>query len=585
MLERLKRVIDVAKGDAPADAVIQNCRVVDVYTRRILDERVVALSGNKIAYLGPPAEGLIGPRTEVFDLDGDYLLPGLIDGHTHLDSMWLTSAFVERALPFGNTTSITEAAMIAAALGPEGVELYCREASGLPMRIFFLSPSLAPPFPELETSAGFDDDAFERFIVRPEFVGLGETYWPPAVDGDERALYRFGRCQELGKSIEGHAAGARDRRLMAYRAGGVLSCHEAVTVEDARERLALGMAVQIREGYIRREMERVLPELTEDELDSGLVMLTTDVADPTELVSGQGGMNLLLRKAVALGVDPIRAVRMAALYPARHFGLRWLGGVAPGNLADLVAVEDLTDFEVTKVWTDGRLVAENGRMLVPVERFDYPDWVRRSFDIGPASAETFELRAPGERAVVRVVELAGETITKETRTEVPVRRGRIEADPARDLLKLAHLDRRGENPPVVGLVKGVGLKSGAVATSLIWDTNNVLVVGADDHDMAGAVNRLLGLGGGFVVWADGGVRAELAMPIGGIISELSLEGLVRTMDRLEAACRRLGWPEGRPFLAMQTLAFTGLPFLRLTDRGLVDVKLREMVEFIIESSD
>jgi len=570
----------VALGRRPADVVLRGGRVVDVFTRRVLSGQVVALAGRHIAYLGPDEAGLYGEQTQVHDLEEAFVLPGFIDGHTHMDSLYQCAALVSRALVFGNTTSITETAMIAGALGPEGVDLFCRDAAGLPMRIFFLSPSLTPPFPDLETSAGFDDRAFDRFIARPDVLGLGETYWPAVFNGDERPLYRFSRCQELGKTIEGHAAGARGRNLIAYRAAGVESCHEATTTEGARRRLGLGLAVQIREGYIRREMAQVLPGLDPAELDSGLISLVSDGPDPEELLFS-GGLNLLLRKAVSLGVDPLRAVQMLTLNPARHFNLRRLGAVAPGFLADLIVVRDLRDFDCLKVFADGRLVAEAGELRIEVKSFDYPEWTRRSLEFGPVEPAALALPASGREVRVRVVVLAGETITRAEEVDLPVRDGQVRAAPDRDVLKMAHLDRRGRHGPAVGLVKGFGLKKGAVATSLIWDTNNVLVVGVDEADMAAAVNRLRELGGGFVVWAGGRVEAEFPLPLGGIISPADLKTIAASMKRLDQACWDLGAGRFRPFLTLQTLPFTGLPFYRLTDLGLADVRRGELVEVVL----
>ncbi|MBW1714073.1 MAG: adenine deaminase, partial [Deltaproteobacteria bacterium] len=406
-----RRVLAVALGRQPADVVLKGGQVVDVYTRRVLDQAVVGLAGERIAFLGPETKGLIGPKTLVEDLEGAYLLPGFIDAHTHLDSIFQSRAFVSKALPFGNTTSVTETAMIAAALGPEGVDLFRQDAAGLPMRIFFLTPSLSPPLPALETSTGFDDRAFERLLARPEVLGMGECYWPPVLDGDQRILFRFPRAEALGKTIEGHAAGAKGRKLMAYRAAGVLSCHEAINAQDARDRISLGLTTMIREGYVRREMDQVLPGLSPRDLDSGLVVLVTDLADPEELLNA-GGMNLLLKKAVSLGVDPLRAVQMVTLNPARHFNLRLLGSITPGKLADMTAVADLKDFRCLKVWTGGQQVAQEGKLTAELRRFSYPDWTLNSFDLEPPRPEDLAMKAQGRQVRARLVVVDGETITR-----------------------------------------------------------------------------------------------------------------------------------------------------------------------------
>lgn len=578
--ERLKPVLETALGRRPAEVVLRGGRIMDVHLSRVREGAVIGLTGDRIAFLGPEVKGLVGAGTWVEDLEGRFILPGLIDAHTHFDSIAPCRELAGRAVCFGNTASVTETAMIAAALGPDGVEFFRQEASGLPMRIFFLSPTLTPPYPKFETSAGFDGPAFEGFIDRPEVVGLGEAYWPPVLAADPRILHRFPLVQRLGKTIEGHGAGARGRKLMAYRAVGVESCHEATTIAEVRERLDLGMAVMIREGYIRREMERIMSRLTKEEAASELMILCSDLSDPEELLD-RGGLNLLLKKAVGLGVEPAAAVRMLTINPARHFNLRLLGSIVPGKLADLAVVDDLEEFDCFQVWVGGQKVAQEGRLLKAIEPFAYPDWSRRSFTRGPVGPSDLALRAREPKARATVVVLDGETITRARVEEVEVAGGRVRPDPERDLLLMSHLDRRGVHSPAVCLVKGVGLETGALAMSLIWDTCNILVIGTDETWMARAVNRLLELGGGLVAFSPTGVEAEMALPVGGIISPRPLAEVVRLYNQVEAGARRLGCRIRRPFLTLQTLPFTGLPFIRLTDLGLVDLKRGEWVDPII----
>ena len=248
---------------------------------------------------------------------------------------------------------------------------FAAAAKTCPLRFFFLSPSLSPPMPEFETSAGFDDQAFEGFISRPEVVGLGESYWPPVLEGDPRPQVRIPRVRALGKTLEGHAAGAHGRKLTAYRAAGVESCHEAVNIREFRARLDLGLASQIREGYIRREMEAIVPHLTPEEQACHLIQLVSDVSDPGELLD-RGGLNLLLKKAVGLGMDPLRAIQMMTLNPALHFNLRLLGSLVPGKLADLVVVENLESFECREVWVGGRQISRGRGPLGPVRAVPVP---------------------------------------------------------------------------------------------------------------------------------------------------------------------------------------------------------------------
>ncbi len=575
--ERMKRAMDVALGRRPADAVLRGGRIVDVHGARVVEGRVVALAGDRIAYVGPEEGDLFGPDTIIEDLDRAFLIPGLIDGHTHLDSIFTARAFAEKSIRFGNTTCVTETAMIAAALGQPGVDLFCRSAKGLPMRVYFLSPSLAPPMPEFETSAGFDERAFEEFIARPDVVGLGESCWPPVLGADPRPLARIPRARELGKSVEGHAAGAHGRKLMAYRAAGVESCHEAINIKEFRARLELGMATQIREGYIRRELEAIAPAMTPAEQASPLVQLVSDVLDPAELLD-RGGLNLILKKAVGLGLDPVLAVRMMTLNPALHFNLRLLGSIVPGKLADLAVVEDLDSFECRSVWLGGQKVSQGRELMIPSEPFEYPEWAKNSFDIKKVEPKDLILKAGSPRVRARVVAVLDETITVPEEMELETKGGRVAADPGQDLALMAHLDRRGAFKPSLGLVRGTGIKEGAVAMSLIWDTCNVLVIGVNEEEMAFALNRLLELGGGLVAARSGRVEAEMPMPIGGIISPTGLEETVSLYNSAEAGVHRLGCRIKRPFLTLQVLPFTGLPFIRLTDKGLVDIRKGSMVK-------
>ena len=574
--ESAQRAVQVGLGKRPADVVFRGGRVVDVHLARVRDNMALGLAKEMIAYVGPEQGSLYAPNTIIRDLGGAFLIPGLIDGHTHLDSIFTARAFADKAVRFGNTTCISETSMIAGALGAKGVDVFCDSCQGLPLRVFFLSPSLTPPMPDLETSAKFDDHDFERFISRPDVVGLGETYWPLVLEHDPRTRVRIPRALALGKTVEGHGAGAHGHKLGAYAAAGVESCHEAVNIEEVRARLDLGMAVQIREGYIRREMEAIVPHLTSEEQACHLLQLVSDVSDPGELLE-TGGLNLLLKKGVELGLAPLRAIQMMTLNPALHFNLRLLGSLTPGKLADMVVVEDLESFECREVWVNGRQVSQGRKLLVQSEPFRFPDWTRHSFGLGPLEPDTLILRSDSPRVKARVITLVDETITTPEEMELETRDGWVCADPEKDLILAAHLDRRGKSKPSLGLVKGTGIRAGAVAMSLIWDTCNVMTLGLNEQEMAFAANRLLEMGGGLVAVKEGRVLAEMPMPVGGVASIESLDKVVGLYSTVEEVVQGLGCRIRRPFLTLQILPFTGLPFIRLTDKGLVDVKKGRLV--------
>jgi len=570
----------VALGRAPAEALITHARVVNVFNHQISAPTSVALAQGRVAAIGPEAPAWRGPDTQVWEAGGAYLLPGLIDAHTHLDSMFQLGPYSELALARGNTSAVTELAMMAGAWGINGLRLLLAEAAAAPLRVFSLAPPLVPPFPEWETSAGLSFENFKEILAHPDCLGVGETYWPAIIDGEERAAMNYAAAQALGKTLEGHGAGARGARLMAYAAAGTTSCHESVSAADAAERLALGLAVMVREGFVRREMAAVVPALR-DLPESGQAMLVTDLADFEDLIAA-GALNPLLAKAAALGVAPARAVAWCSLNPARYFGLRYMGAVAPGYVADLALVEDLQEFRARWVWLEGRLKAQQGRLLQPPQAFVYPPSASATLRCPPLPPEAFCLAAPGGRARVRVVEAAGDTITKEAQAELKVAQGNVLADPGQDVLKMAHVNRHSaELKMALGFAKGWGLRQGALATNLIWDTTNLFVAGCSEAEMSLAAETVRAMGGGLAVAAGQRVLARLPLPIGGIISPEPVPEVHRMAEDCRRALAGLGCPLPRPFLRAQTFCFTGLPFLRLTDKGLVDVRARKFVEVLL----
>ena len=573
-------LMNTTLGTVPADVILSGGQLVNVYSAEILPHLWVAVKGARIAYVGPPDPSIVGEKTEMHELNNRFILPGFIDGHTHLDSIFQVGAYAEYALAFGNTTAVSEMAMTANAMGVKGVQYFLREIEALPLRVFVLAPPGVPPFPAVETSRPFPFEAFQKLLSMDRCLGVGESYWPRVTDFEERALTQYECSERAGKTREGHAAGARGGKLQAYRAAGTTSCHESVTAEEALEKLRLGMAVMIREGYVRRELDAV-SGIARKGVDLSNAMIVTDIADPQELVE-RGGMNLLLKKAVGLGFEPVRAIQMVTVNVARYFGLHDLGGIAPGNMADLVVVDDLKEFHCHKVWAGGRLAAQEENPIVTLERISYPGESRRSIAVERVSPEVFRIPWPHSKAKIRAVEILNETITQEAPVDMELRRGSLVADPSRDMVKAAVFNKSSRKAaPGLGFAKGTGLRSGALAMSILWDTNNILILGTTDEEMAAAMNELIRMRGGMVVVQGETVVAEAPLPICGIISPEPLPRIVREIQVVESACHRLGSSLARPFLALQTFSFTGLPFLRLTDLGLVDIKKMTIVPLFL----
>ncbi|MFH1034271.1 MAG: adenine deaminase C-terminal domain-containing protein [Pseudomonadota bacterium] len=576
----LARLVRVTLGQEPAEVIIRGARLVNVCTEQVEEAGAVALALGRVASLGPELPGWQGPDTQVVEARGLYLIPGLIDAHTHIDSIFQLGPYSDLALPRGNTTAITETGMIAGAWGLQGVRAVLAEARQTLMRVYHLTPSLVPPFPAWETSAGLSADEIVGLLDDPACLGVGETYWPGVIDLDPRPLQAFAAALALGKRLGGHAAGARGERLMAYAASGVGDCHESTTPEEALERLRLGLMVQVREGIVRREMAAVVPAL-KDLPDTRLVSLVTDLCPLDELVE-QGAMNVLAKKAVALGVNPARAVAWCSYNPAQYYGLTRLGAVLPGYIADLALVEDLIDFRARMVFLEGRLVGLEGRLVVEQPVFVYPGEARQTIRSRAVSLEDLRVPASGDSARVRVANAVNGTITREVEMVAPVRDGSASPDPAQGLYKMAHINRQAPGLEMgLGFATGWGLQAGALATTLIWDTCNIFGLGASDAELALALNLVRGMGGGWVVVRGDKVLAELPLPLAGVTSPEPVAVIQARVEECEAALRSLGCVQERPFLTAQTFCFTGLPFLRLTNKGLLDVRGRRLVEVLL----
>lgn len=579
---KVKALIQVAQGQKKATTVIKDILLVNVYSREIQEDLSIGLFQDRIAYVGPELQDLIGPQTEVISGQGRYLLPGFIDGHTHLDGIFTCRAYAPYALSTGNTAAVTEMAMIGNVFGRKGIDLFMKEAMDLPFKLFFVAPALTPPFPKLETSLGLTLREFAGLLKKKEVLGIGEAYWPRVLGLDSRIIAGYPLAHHLNKTREGHAAGARGKNLVAYVAAGATSCHESTNPDEAVERLRLGMAVMVREGFVRSELKAIAP-IARMGLDLSRLMLVSDVFHPARLMQKKG-MNDLLSQAVAFGFDPLTAVQTVTRNVADYFGLKDLGGIAPGKSADLVLVNNLTDFDCLKVWTNGELAWDQGKWVKAVPPFSYPPEASESFSISRVMPDLFRIPCSASKAAVRTVMAVNHTITKEGRAQLQSKKGALQTDPDRDVLKVAVFQRREAIPrPSLGFCQGIGLKKGALATSLNWDTNNILVIGVSDQEMALAVNRLLELKGGIVVCRGDRILAEMPMPVMGLISEEPLPVLTRQIEEIDRAVQSLGSALESPFLALQTFCFTGLPFIRQTNKGLADIRKKELVEMFLDA--
>lgn len=515
---------------------------------------------------------------EVYDLEGRIVLPGLIDGHFHIESSLLTPArFAEAVVPHGTTTVIADPHEIANVLGLDGVRWMLDASKGLPVDCLFMAPSCVPAS-SLETSGAQIGPAdVEEMLAWDRLVGLAEVMdFPGVVSGRGDVIEKIRIAQGKGRPVNGHAPLLGGSELNAYLSAGVESDHECVGVEEAREKLRLGMRIMVREGSEAKNLEALLPLI--NEMTVRRFLLVTDDRNAADLLE-EGHIDHLLRRAVALGLPALWAVQMATLNPAEHFGLRRLGGVAPGRHADLVVVNNLEDFRCELTFKAGRLVAKDGKLTAEIPPTPA---IRETMNAAAVDRETF--RIPARPGRVRVIGIVPDQIE----TEALVVDGKVAghdlvADPARDLAKLVVIERHhGTGRVGRGLVHGFGLHDGALASSVAHDSHNLIAVGVDDGDLLAAVEHLKEHGGGFVVASGGQVRAALSLPVAGLMSDQPFEQTARDLEALEGEARRLAVRVTHPFGTLSFLALSVIPSLRVTDQGLVDVERGTIVPLFVD---
>jgi len=558
-------LIDVAKGDRPADLLLRGARVVNVFTGEVHPANV-AIAGEWIAGVGEEyTEG-----REILDLEGLFLVPGLINGHLHLESSLLSPGeYARLALPRGTTAVVLDPHEIGNVLGIPGIHGLIEASRDLPMDFFFMAPSCVPTT-HLETAgATLSAKDIERLLDESKISGLGEMMnFPGVLQEDPEVLKKIQAARKARKPVDGHAPLLSGRSLNAYIATGIESDHECTHREEAQEKLRLGMWLMIREGSAAKNLKDLLPAITPQ--NSRRCLFVLDDLEPTDLLE-RGEMDHLLRKAVGLGLDPAAAIRMATLNPAERFGFKDRGAIVPGRRADIAVMADLAEFKPRLVIKNGKVAAREGKAYPFLEK-SWDKRTLRTVKIKPLDDSSFILFLNAEKAWA--IELVPNQILTR-KISVPVRRdsrGFVQSDPSSDILKVAVVERHQASGRIgLGFVKGIGLKRGAVATSVAHDSHNIIVAGADDSDMKFAAQEIEKMQGGFVVVDKGRVLANLSLPVAGLMSLEPAEEVALKMDRLNRAAREIGSVPRNPFLTLSFLALPVIPELRITDRGLVDV--------------
>ena len=571
----IEKLIEASLGRSPVDILLHG-EVVDVY-RREISSLYVGVKDGRISYVGERPV----PSRDRLEVRSGYILPAYIDGHTHIESsLLIPSQYAAAVIPKGTCCVVADPHEIANVSGVEGVRFMVEDAARTPLRVYFTIPSCVPAT-SLETSgATIGLREIEKLKSVEGVIGLGEVMnFMGVIRGDRSILEKIEAC--AGMTVDGHAPGLRGPELCAYISAGIGSDHESTTLDEASEKLSLGMWIMIREGSTSKNLHDLAPLVSRGSPER--VMLVTDDVHAGDLVE-EGHMDHLLKRAVEEGIDPVDAVRMATIKPAEYFGLKLLGGVAPGKWADLVVVEDLRRFKAETVLIGGEVVAEKGRYLAGFKKPPPKTALKNTMNFERIKPRDLSVRCNlGDEVAVRVIGLVeGQLYTEHLKVRMKVVNGEVRADPTRDILKVCVVERHKRTGRVgKGFLKGFGLKEGAVASSVAHDSHNVIAVGVDDVDICLAVNRLKETGGGLTVTCKGKVLSDLPLPVAGLMSMKTAGEVSAQMKRLHEAAASLGCRVESPFVALSFLSLPVIPKLKITDLGLIDVEKFEIVGLFV----
>ena len=567
---RIRDIIPVALGEKEADVLLKNAKIVNVFSGDI-EEGNIALYRKRIAGIGDYKKG-----KKIIDLKGAFIVPGLIDAHLHIESSMLSPReFARVVLPRGTTTIIADPHEIANVIGLDGVEYMIKITEGIPMNVYITLPS-AVPATELETSGARlgVEDMIGFLEKHPRILALGEVMnFPGVLSRDRELIAKIELLRHRYKKIDGHAPGLRGKKLNAYIDAFIRSDHESTRPDEAEEKLRRGMQVFIREGSAAKNLHALLPIV--NDMNHHYISFCTDDRSPEDILR-EGHIDYMVREAIKFDISPVIAIRMATINTARYFNLRSMGAIAPGYKADFLVVNDLKEFRIEMVIKDSQIVARNGEMIVDVSGI-FPESNGRIGPMNPAKIRLKDLVIVDRGKRIRVIKLVKDNlITEELKLKPKAKNGKILPDKERDISKILVVDRYTGKNFSLGFVTGLGLTHGAIGTSVGHDSHNISIAGQNDRDILHALDEIKRMGGGLVVVDNQKTLAKLPLPIGGLMSDRTLEEVNKKLHRLQTAIRKLGCSYD-PFMTLSFIQLPVIPEIRITDRGIVKVSSQRIV--------
>ena len=569
----------VAMGDKKADLVLKNCSLLSVYTREIIPKIQIAIVNDRIAYVGPDAGHAIGPKTTIIDVKEKYVGPGFADPHLHIDQFVLPSELAKKSLLCGVTSLFSDPIDIVSVSGYKGFQEFLKLGEDLPIRIFQVVPGGLPVDGKFSHSKTLSLSQEKLAIKHPHVLGLGEVFsWTKVTLRDPKTMKSLSTMLENDCIINGHTAGASEKKLNAYVASGILSCHEPIDFDQVLERLRLGMWIMIREGSIRRDLKEIIRQVLSHGTSLDRLMFCSDGLDPTDLVK-YGHIDHCVRESIQLGISPIDAISMASKNCFDYYNMdKDLGGIAPGKLADILIFDDLKSIKPNKVFVGGRLVVSNGNIVTSIRKKTISPWIKKTVKLKELSPKDFGVVSKKKSVLANTIFMQTEIITKLGSAELSTKDGNVLASLDKDVWKVAAFDRiHGTNKRTIGFLENFGADIGAFASTWSFHENDMIVIGSNDSDMSIAANSLIKNQGGLVVVKSGKIIASLPLQLAGIISTDSFEKVLSNFKQINNSIIDSGSKFSRPHLIPLFLPFLALPSIRILSGGIVDVKRRSYI--------
>jgi adenine deaminase len=566
-------------GDKKADLVLKNCNLLSVYTREIIPKTQIAIINDRIAYVGQDASHTLGPKTKVIDVNDRYVSPGFADPHLHIDQFVLPSEFAKKALLCGVTSLFSDPIDVVSVGGYKGFQEFLKLGEDLPIRIFQVVPGGLPVDAKFSNSNSLSLSEEKLAIKHPHVLGLGEVFsWTKVTLREPKTMKSLSAMLECDCIINGHTAGASDKKLNAYVSSGILSCHEPINFDQVLERLRLGMWVMIREGSIRRDLKEIIPRVLSHGTYLNRLMFCSDGLNPLDIIKF-GHIDHCIRESIKLGLKPIDAITMASKNNFDYYNMgKDLGGIAPGKLADILIFDDLKSFKPSQVIVGGKLVVSNGKIIVHIKKKSIPEWIKKTVKLKKFTKNDFLIKSKKEDVLANTIFMETEIITKIGSAHLKSRDGNVSASLDSDIWKVAAFDRtHGTNRHAIGFLENFGADIGAFASTWSFHENDLIVIGSNDSDMAIASNHIIKNQGGFVVVKSGKILASLPLQFAGIISTESFKKVTSNFEKINNSIVESGCKFSRPHLIPLFLPFLALPSVRILSGGIVDVKKRSYI--------